>query len=52
MDMIKKKFWTDSETVVQFHPREDKKINVHARCLHLWKNCLTDYDLPPSELIG
>ncbi len=52
MDLIKNKFWSGSETVVQFHPRLDNKVNLHPRCLHLWKNIVTHHELPPRELIG
>ena len=52
MDKIKKMFWRDDETVVQFHPRESVKINNHEFCLHLWKMADTEYVLPPSILVG
>lgn len=52
MDKIKKMFWRDDETVVQFHPRESVKINNHPYCLHLWKMAATEFDLPPSILVG
>lgn len=52
MDRVKKLFWRDDETVVQFHPREDVKINTHRFCLHLWKLATTEFVLPPRELIG
>ena len=52
MDKVKKLFWRDDETVVQFHPRDDAKINAHEFCLHLWKLAATEFVLPPKELIG
>lgn len=52
MDKIKKLFWRDDETVVQFHPREDVKINTHPYCLHLWKMMGAEFVLPPAELVG
>src|SRR6266545_2419383 len=52
MDKVKKLFWRDDETVVQFHPREDVKINAHPYCLHLWKLAATEFVLPPSILLG
>jgi hypothetical protein len=52
MDKVKKLFWSDDETVVQFHPRENVKVNVHPYCLHLWKMADTEFVLPPSDLVG
>jgi hypothetical protein len=52
MDKVKKLFWRDDETVVQFHPQESRKINAHKFCLHLWKMSGTEFVLPPAELIG
>lgn len=51
MDKIKKLFWRDDETVVQFHPREDKKKNFHENCLHLWKMANSEFILPPLILV-
>ena len=52
MDKVKKLFWRDDETVVQFHPRETVKINNHPYCLHLWKLAASEFVLPPSILVG
>ena len=52
MDRIKHKFWDDHETVVQFHPPEDVKVNFTANCLHLWKCTSKEQPLPPPILIG
>ena len=52
MDRVKNLFWRDDETVIQFHPRRDAKINAHRYCLHLWKMDGTEFVLPPSILVG
>ena len=52
MDKVKKLFWSDDETVVQFHPRETAKINFMQYCLHLWKPANSEWMLPPSILVG
>jgi hypothetical protein len=52
MDKVKRLFWRDDETVVQFHPRDDVRVNVHPYCLHLWKRCGQEYELPPRNLIA
>ena len=52
MSFVKNLFWSDEETVVQFHPKKSAYINVHTHCLHLWKLANHDCLLPPKELIG
>lgn len=51
MSFIKKLFWRDDETVIQFHPKNEKYVNEMRYCLHLWKKVNHDYELPPQELI-
>jgi len=51
LDKVKKVFWRDDETVIQFHPRESAKINFHPYCLHLWKKDGTEFELPPDILV-
>lgn len=48
---IKRLFWSDEETVVQFHPRKSAYVNIHPYCLHLWRKAGTEYELPPSHFI-
>jgi hypothetical protein len=52
MAEVKKLFWGEEETVIQFHPRKSAHINEMPHCLHLWKLTATEYLLPPKELIG
>lgn len=51
MCYVKRTFWDDSETVVQFHPKQEQYINNHSFVLHLWKRVQLDYTLPPSCLV-
>lgn len=51
MCLVKKLFWRDDETVVQFHPAESEYVNRHPFCLHLWRDVETDHQLPPRILI-
>ena len=51
MCWVKNHFWTDEETVLQFHPRKSEYVNIHPNCLHLWRNAGLDHPLPPMELI-
>lgn len=52
MCRVKELFWSDEETVVQFHPRRDQYVNCHEFCLHMWKQRKEQYELPPRNLIG
>lgn len=52
MCFVKKKFWSDEEAVIQFHPPASEYVNNHAHCLHLWKCVGQPFPLPPSILVG
>jgi len=52
MAKVKDLFWSEEETVVQFHPKKSSYINNHPYCLHLWKKKDFEHELPPSILIG
>lgn len=45
MCAVKEMFWTADETVIQFHPAQDKYVNAFD-CLHLWKPPYS-LELPP-----
>lgn len=48
MCFIKKKFFKDSETVIQYHPPEKDNINVHYYTLHLWRPQNEIIPMPPK----
>ena len=48
---VKRLFFDDSETVVQFHPKAAEYVNVHPAVLHLWKPQGEEIKLPPRLLI-
>lgn len=52
MCQVKDLFWSDEETVIQFHPKKSSYINAHEFCLHLWKRRGDNHPLPPSNLIA
>lgn len=52
MARVKSLFWDESETVVQFHPRKSEYVNYMPFCLHLWKRVGSEYELPPTLLVG
>lgn len=52
MCLVKDLFWSEDETVVQFHPRKSSYINCHPSCLHLWKRQNKPWGLPPGWMVG
>jgi hypothetical protein len=48
---VKSMFWSDSETVIQFHPRKTNYVNIHEHCLHLWKRVGVEAELPPTACV-
>lgn len=51
MQQIKELFWTDHETVVQFHPKKSAYINRMEFCLHMWRPLGKEVVLPPLECV-
>jgi hypothetical protein len=51
MHHVKRMFWLDSETVLQFHPMESEYVNTNPMVLHLWRMVGTDHPLPPKCLV-
>ena len=51
MEWVKEQFWEDEETVVQFHPRKSKYVDLHVGTLHLWRMRECEWILPPKILI-
>lgn len=52
MCFVKEQFWSDEDTVIQFHPKKEAHVNYHHYCLHLWRESGKNYELPPSIMIG
>lgn len=52
MDFVKRIFWRDDETVLQFHVPRAVHINVADTCLHLWKPIGVEILLPPPQTVG
>ena len=52
MCFVKDLFWSDDETVIQYHPRKMDYVNVHPFCLHLWKPIGVELPMPPKETIA
>jgi hypothetical protein len=51
MDRIKQIFFRDDEVVMQLHINDDRKVNVHRYCLHLWRPQRLLIPLPPAILV-
>jgi hypothetical protein len=52
MCFVKDLFWSDEETVIQFHPARSEYVNLHPTTLHLWRHRLNPIATPPSILVG
>jgi hypothetical protein len=52
MNFIKGVFWSDYETVIQYHPSKKHYINNHKTCLHMWKPIHFKIKLPPELAVG
>lgn len=52
MCLVKDLFWSDDETVIQFHPKKTEAVDNHPYCLHLWSKVGQEIELPPSILVG
>lgn len=52
MVRIKNLWWSEDETVIQYHPPKSEYVNYHPFCLHLWKPINKSIPLPPSILVG
>lgn len=37
MCYVKRLFWDDEETVIQYHPPKSEYVNMAKTCLHLWR---------------
>lgn len=52
MDFVKRLFWADAETVVQFHVPRSLHIDCHSFCLHMWRPVGVKIPLPPAITVG
>lgn len=50
MCFLKNLFWSDEETVVQFHPKKSDYVNLAKNCLHLWR-FKGDLPTPPKVYV-
>lgn len=52
MCYVKDLFWSEDETVVQYHPAKKDYVNCHPYCLHMWRNIEKPIECPPWILVG
>jgi len=52
MCAIKNIFWAKEDCVMQYHPPEDKYVNQHPFCLHLWRKPGFEMPIPEPTLVG
>ena len=52
MEQIKRAFYADDETAVQFHVPASEHINLHPYCLHLWRPADGALPRPPAFMVG
>lgn len=52
MCLVKELFWTDDDTVIQFHPKASEYVSQHPFVLHLWRKSGQEHELPPSQYVG
>lgn len=52
MCYIKNLFWSDEDTVVQYHPPKSDYVNMHPHVLHIWRPVGIEIPRPPSILVG
>jgi hypothetical protein len=52
MCLLKRLFFSDDETVVQYHPPRSIYRNAHDYCLHLWRPQTGDIPLPDPIMVA
>lgn len=52
MTWVKNLWWSENETVIEFHVPASQHVNYHPYCLHLWKPVGLVIPLPPRRAVG
>lgn len=52
MEHVKRLFFEDNETAVQYHVPPSDHVNMHRFVLHLWRPQDVEMPRPPSILVG
>lgn len=48
---IKRMFFWEDETVVEYHPAKTNYVNLHPLCLHLWRPTVMHMPKPPKIFV-
>lgn len=51
MCIIKNRFWSKDQTVLQYHPSEKEYVNIHPGTLHLWRPMKEEIPKPPKWMV-
>jgi hypothetical protein len=52
MDDVKRRFWQETDTVMQLHVPPAQHKNCHPHCLHLWRPLIAEIPRPPSIYVA
>lgn len=52
MEHVKRLFFKEDETAVQFHVPPADHVNDHPNCLHLWRPTGAEMPRPPKWMVG
>lgn len=52
MCFVKNLFWAPEDCVVQFHPPRSRYINNYSHVLHMWRQTLGAFPMPPEWTVG
>ncbi len=52
MEDVKRRFWQDTDTVMQLHVPPKEHRNCHPFCLHLWRPLNTEIPRPPGIFVA
>lgn len=52
MEHVKRLFFKDDETAIQYHVPPSDHISIHPYCLHLWRPTDQEFPRPPAIMVG
>ena len=52
MCFLKDLFWSEEDTVIQYHPKKSEYVNNHPYTLHLWRPTKHKLPTPPAIMVG
>lgn len=51
MERVKRLFFRENETALQYHVPPKDHINQHTNCLHLWRPQVAPIPRPPQDFV-